>query len=177
MAGVLMSMCWTCGGDPCANPSFCATCRDADQGKAKNKLNRLAWNPLPVPESPTEKPAKQPPSGEWAAEAWNTWKRAAVEYHRARAGHVLIVETAPEKLTQLRRLMGDGVSLHAAWHELNDPRNRPTTKATVNAVVFAVRERGLAALKEPAMKERLARCDAAARAEINKQIEQLGEMA
>jgi hypothetical protein len=102
-------------------------------------------------------------------------KQAAAEYHRARAGHVLIVETALEKLAQLRRLMGDDVSLNAAWHELNDPRNRPTPKATVDAVVFAVRERGLAALKEPAMKERLACCDAAARAEINEQIEKLGE--
>jgi hypothetical protein len=120
-----MTHCWTCGSDPCANPSFCATCRDADQRKTRNS-------------------------------------------------HVLIVETVPEDLAQLRRLMRDDVSLNAAWHELNNPRNRPTPKATVDAVVFAVREGGLAALKEPSMKERLARCDAAARAEINEQIEKLG---
>jgi hypothetical protein len=92
----------------------------------------------------------------------------------ARAGRILIVEAAPEKLAQLRRLMGDDVSLNAAWHELNDPRNRPTPKATVDAAVFAVRERGLAALKKPTNLERLSRCDAAAKAEINERIEKLG---
>jgi hypothetical protein len=43
----------------------------------------------------------------------------------------------------------------------------------VEAVMLAVRERGLAALKEPATVERLERCDAAARAEINQRIEKL----
>jgi hypothetical protein len=36
-----------------------------------------------------------------------------------------------------------------------------------------VRERGIAALKEPANLERLARCDAAAKAQIDKRIEKL----
>jgi hypothetical protein len=169
---MLTTTCPTCGGTPCINFDFCRLCRAADQRKTRN---RLAWNPPPSPpeESPTENPAKQPLCGDWAAQAWNspTWKRAAHDYHQARAGHVLIVETAPEKLAQLRRLMGDDVSHGAAWAEFSDPRNRPTPKATVDAVVFAVRERGLTALKEPAVKERLAGCDAAARAEINKQIE------
>src|SRR5262249_16836404 len=62
----------------------------------------------------------------------------------------------------------------AAWAELNDFRNRPTPKATVEAVVHAVRERGLAALKEPTTVERLKRCDAAARADTNQRIEKLG---
>jgi hypothetical protein len=104
----------------------------------------------------------------------NSWRKAAREYRRARAGHALIVEVSSENLARLRRLMSDDVSLNAAWHERSDPRNRPTSKATVDAVVFTVRERGRAALKEAAMKERLARCDAAARAEINKQIQKLG---
>jgi hypothetical protein len=51
--------------------------------------------------------------------------------------------------------------------------NRPTPKATIDAVVFAVRERGLAALKEPANLERLSRCDAAAKAEIERRITKL----
>jgi hypothetical protein len=110
--------CSICGADPCVNSSFCRTCHDADQRKAK---------------------------------------------------------APPRKLAQLRRLMGDDVSLNAARAELSNPRNRPTPKATIDAVVFAVRKRGLSALKEPATIERLERCDASAKAEINQQIEQLGK--
>jgi hypothetical protein len=77
-------------------------------------------------------------------------------------------------LAQLRRLMRNDVSLDAAWVELNDPCNRPTPKSTIEAVMHAVRERGLAALKEPATAERLSLCDANARAEINERIEKLG---
>jgi hypothetical protein len=50
---------------------------------------------------------------------------------------------------------------------------RPTPQTTVEAVMWAVRERGLRALKEPANQERLSRCDAAARAQINERIEKL----
>jgi hypothetical protein len=84
-----------------------------------------------------------------------------------------IVETPPENLARLRRLMRDSVSLDAAWAELNDFRNRPTPKATIEAVMHAVRERGLAALTEPANIERLERCDAAAKAEIERRIAKL----
>jgi len=51
------------------------------------------------------------------------------------------------------------------------PAIHPTPAATIEAVMHAVRERGIGALKEPATAERLARCDAEARAEINRQIE------
>ena len=50
-----------------------------------------------------------------------------------------------------------------------------TAKATVEAIVVAVRERGLAALKDAANVERLARCDQAARAQINRRIARLIE--
>jgi hypothetical protein len=43
----------------------------------------------------------------------------------------------------------------------------------IEAVVQCVRERGLAALKEPANIERLSRCDKAAKAEINRRIARL----
>ena len=66
------------------------------------------------------------------------------------------------------------VSLEQAWNEINDRRNRPTPNVVVEAIMLAVRERGLVALKEPATVERLKRCDAAARAEINQRIEKLG---
>jgi hypothetical protein len=111
-----------------------------------------------------------------AADAWNNpgWKPAASEYHRHRAGRPLIVEIEPKRPKRLRRLMRPGITLEQAWNEINDPRNRPTPKVTVEAVMVAVRGRALAALTEPATLERLERCDAAARAEINQRIEKLG---
>jgi hypothetical protein len=72
-----------------------------------------------------------------------------------------------------RRLLHDNVSIERAWAELNDPRNHPTPKATVEAIIHSVRERGLAALKEPANVERLSRCDVAAKAEIEQRIAKL----
>jgi hypothetical protein len=59
------------------------------------------------------------------------------------------------------------------YAEYLDPRNRPTPKAVIDAVVLCVRQRGIAALKEPANVERLSRCDESARAEINRQIERI----
>jgi hypothetical protein len=111
-----------------------------------------------------------------AADAWEAQgrKEAAHEYHQARSGRALIVETSPEDLARQRRLMSDNVSLNAAWTQLNNFRNRPTPRATIEAVMHSVRERGLAALKEPATAERLECCDATARAEINQRIEKLG---
>jgi len=51
--------------------------------------------------------------------------------------------------------------------------NRPTPKATIDAIMHAVRERGPAALKEPANLDRLSRCDAAAKTEIEQRIAEL----
>jgi hypothetical protein len=48
--------------------------------------------------------------------------------------------------------------------------DRPTPEVVIEAIMFAVRERGLAALKEPATAERLERCDAAAKAKIEQRI-------
>jgi hypothetical protein len=62
-------------------------------------------------------------------------------------------------------------SLDALWALLNRPRRTPQT--TIEAVTVAVRERGLAALKEPVNVERLSRCDAVAKAEINRRIARL----
>ena len=65
------------------------------------------------------------------------------------------------------------MSLDQLWHELNDQRNRPTPQTVVEAILHCVRERGVAALKEPANIERLLRCDAAAKTEINRRIARL----
>jgi hypothetical protein len=58
----------------------------------------------------------------------------------------------------------------ALWKALNDPRRHPTPQVVIEAIMLAVRERGVAALREPANLERLARCDRRARNEINRRI-------
>src|SRR5262245_12256556 len=57
--------------------------------------------------------------------------------------------------------------------QYSTPDRRPTPRSTIEAVMHAMRERGLAALKESATAERLERCDAAARAEIERRIADL----
>jgi hypothetical protein len=78
-----------------------------------------------------------------------------------------------EEILRARRLLAQDASLEQAWFEVNDPQTRPTPQVTVEAILYCVRERGLAALKEPANLERLARCDAAAKAQIDKRIRKL----
>ena len=48
-----------------------------------------------------------------------------------------------------------------------------TAQLTIDAILFCVRERGLAALHETANRARLAECDAAAREQINQRIDRL----
>jgi hypothetical protein len=76
------------------------------------------------------------------------------------------------EVLRARRLLADAdnVSLDRAWHEINDRCNHATPQSTVEAIMLCMRERGLAALKEPANVERLSRCDAAAKAQIEKRI-------
>jgi hypothetical protein len=50
---------------------------------------------------------------------------------------------------------------------------RPTPQTTVEAVIWACRERGLGALHEADSIERLRRCDAAARDQINERLGKL----
>jgi hypothetical protein len=54
---------------------------------------------------------------------------------------------------------------------------RATPQATIDAIMHCVRERDIAALKEPANIERLARCDDRAKAEINRRIAALEKVA
>jgi hypothetical protein len=61
------------------------------------------------------------------------------------------------------------------WDQLNSPSRFGTPQSTIDAIMYCVRERGLAALNEPTNAERLSRCDQAARAQINKRIETLRE--
>jgi hypothetical protein len=109
-----------------------------------------------------------------AQDAWSGWQESAREYHEMRGNRPLIVELEAERLARLRRLMQPSISLEQAYREINDPQNRPTPRVVIETILLTVRERGLAALKAPANLERLSRCDAAAKAEINERIEKLG---
>jgi hypothetical protein len=80
---------------------------------------------------------------------------------------------ADEHLALLHRLLDDQVSLERAWMEINDPRRRPTSHVTIEAIWWCVRERGLEALAERANQARLRFCDATARAELARRIEKL----
>ena len=72
-------------------------------------------------------------------------------------------------------IFGDwnAMSIDTLYRALNNPSATPQT--TVEAIMVAVRERGLFALKDAASVERLARCDQAARAQINQRIARLIE--
>jgi hypothetical protein len=65
------------------------------------------------------------------------------------------------------------LTVGALWDRLNDQHRRSTPEVTIEAIMTAVHMRGLAALKEPANVERLARCDEAAKAEIARRIRKL----
>jgi len=81
---------------------------------------------------------------------------------------------APDERTRLHReLLDEKVSLEAAYRRLNDPARFPTPRTMIEAILYCVRERGVAALDEPEDIERLRRCDAAALAKINQHIAEL----
>jgi hypothetical protein len=71
------------------------------------------------------------------------------------------------------RALPDGwetMSVGRLWDALNDPARFATPDSTIDAVLYCVRKRGIAALKEPANINRLKRCDEAARATIDRRI-------
>jgi hypothetical protein len=120
------------------------------------------------------RPTQSKAESSWKCESW---KKAALWYHEQRRGRTLLGEQGPKHVARLRRLLSNDVSLDAAWRELNATENRPTPQVTVEAIWHSVRERGLDALKEPTTRERLARCDAAALAEIDRRITKYKERA
>jgi hypothetical protein len=69
--------------------------------------------------------------------------------------------------------MSDNETLGAMWNRLNRPSQFPTPQSTIDALMYCIRERGLAAFDEAANVERLSRCDADAKAQINKRVETL----
>jgi hypothetical protein len=105
----------------------------------------------------------------WAAP---TWREAAFQYHKARGNRVSIAPYTPEHLARLRRLMADNVSLDRAWHELNG-RASGAAASTVEALVFALRSRGVQALGEPDVLRRLAQLDDAQARDIAIRLQKL----
>jgi hypothetical protein len=77
------------------------------------------------------------------------------------------------RMRRLRRPLSPDISFDRVWAELNDPNNWPTPRSTIEAIMLGVRERGVAALKEPDNRERLSRCDAAALNQIDKRVRKL----
>jgi hypothetical protein len=66
-------------------------------------------------------PADDEKPDPWAADI-PSWRRAAAEYHRDRAGRCLIVEIEPKRLAWLRGLMADNVGIDRVWGELQRGR-------------------------------------------------------
>jgi hypothetical protein len=65
----------------------------------------------------------------------------------------------------------DSMSLEQLWDWFK--RERPTPQVTIEAIMYCIRDRGVAAMKEPANIERLLCCDAPAKTEINRRIARL----
>jgi hypothetical protein len=107
-----------------------------------------------------------------ADDAWDApvWREAALEYHESRGNRISIAPCTPEDIARLGRLMDDSVSLDRAWHELNNVRNRPAPSATLEALVFSLRSRGVQALEEPDVLRRLAQLDDAQARELKPHI-------
>jgi hypothetical protein len=97
-------------------------------------------------------------------EMWTFWR--ACELADAEAAR----KPLGPAIARARGLLADDISLDRTWHELNDHRATPET--TVDAIKEAARGRGIAALDEPATRERLQRCDAEARAVIERWLSQ-----
>jgi hypothetical protein len=78
----------------------------------------------------------------------------------------------PPRPDRLRQLLGNDVSLERAWHELSSLRDRAAA-SIVEALMFALRERGIAALTEPKIRGWLSECDDRQVAEIGDRLQKL----
>jgi hypothetical protein len=64
----------------------------------------------------------------------------------------------------------ENILLGGLWEKLNNPHRFSTPQTLVEAILYAVKSRGVDALKEPDNIERLSRCDEAGKAEIERRI-------
>jgi hypothetical protein len=104
----------------------------------------------------------------WAAPSW---REAALEYHKARDGHVSIAPYAPEEIARLRRLLDDNISFERAWSELSRPQR--AAASTIEALMFSLRSRGAQALGEPEVLRRLSQLDYAQLREVAIRLQKL----
>jgi hypothetical protein len=92
----------------------------------------------------------------------------------AEAAATVLADAIPE-LEEIALLSAENRYLRAQLARFTKPtaapQPPPTPQVTIEAILLTVRQRGLSALKEPANQERLKRCDAAARQQINNRIE------
>src|ERR671934_2551444 len=63
----------------------------------------------------------------------------------------------PARPDRLRQLLGNDVSFERVWHELSSLRGRAAA-STFEALMFALRERGIAALTERKIRSWLSDC-------------------
>jgi hypothetical protein len=87
------------------------------------------------------------------------------------AGGVSPAPPVSQKISDAREIMT--VVSAAPTTDMLAERSRSTPRSTIEAVLYCVRERGLAALREPTNLERLSQCDGKARAQINERIAKL----
>jgi hypothetical protein len=81
----------------------------------------------------------------------------------------MIMPPRPEGLSQL---LGNDVWLEGTWHELGSLRGRAAA-STVEALMFALRERGIAALTERKIRSWLSDCDDRQVAELGDRLQKL----
>jgi hypothetical protein len=84
------------------------------------------------------------------------WREAARHYHAARGRRLLLTEIQGEQIARFRRLLSDNTSLDRVWRELNEHRDRPAPQATFDALLYELRTLGIAVLKNPSCRRRLA---------------------
>ncbi len=65
------------------------------------------------------------------------------------------------------------IGLDELYWRLNDPKRLSTPQSVIEAIMYCVRERGLATLEEPANLQRLRIFDDPAKAQLSERIEKL----
>jgi hypothetical protein len=148
-----------------AAPSIVPThCRDRDWWRRESARLGSDWNG--VMQLAIENAISEAQDDPWDNPGW---AEAAEEYQKARGNRVSVIDIAPADVRRIKALLEPSVSLERAyWQIQNQPR--PTPETVVDAILYCVQARGLAALKEPKNIERLSRCDAAALAEVDRRV-------
>jgi hypothetical protein len=105
--------------------------------------------------------------------AWSapSWREAAEQYHRDRAGRSLIV--GPEPLKPLRTLLESGPPFSQVYYAVNSHRADGAPHPTIEALMLGLRERGTKALTEPDVQRRLSELNEAQLREVGARLQRL----